>query len=521
MPQVRFESLASQHLERVNEYHYQTANGAIGISDADASALVTAWPIIRQRISRSVNEHEVSRTVDSLSARLEHFSIYMSLPNCQQCCTPWLRVMSGRSNAHETALLPLRGRNEIIPRLRTNVIRAIETIFSGVLNPSTSGGSTDDLAQAARRINAQRRRLDMQARNGWGPYRNMSEAKEPRNTSDFSAFIEKKRRQISRNANGLDIISSMPIARHGSLSSRRWGIEVECVASQGVDTPSGWSDKYDGSLTGEHYSTRGGEYTEEIKDFVIEPEECPATPYHGSYYRENHARYWIDPATCNSCGSVQITQDEYERITMSGEYADDEEGAREFVSPILKSFHSRGLEQLLGDIALRPSNDTPGIHVHVDAEGLTAKQIGAVVYSYGILEHYLKPMYRRETQEYCHEWEPSEIANAVRSAKSASRQTDVSYVTRYSTVNLQALQDHGTIEFRAMGPIYADMDATDSYEYLIKWASFVRELVTVAANDCPMKRWNTVRNADDILGIFEEFGREYTSAFALDTSYEE
>lgn len=171
---------------------------------------------------------------------------------------------------------------------------------------------------------------------------------------------------------------------------------------------------------------------------------------------------------------------------------------QEFVSPILHSFHSKGLEFLTDEMTDRPQNDSAGLHVHVEAKDLSAPQLGAIVFGYQIIEPLIKAAYQREKWQYC---EPRRAYDVLRLFKALSANEDSDYGTRYTTLNLQSLEEHGTIEFRAMGPVY-------EYEYLIRWASFCREMVNTAKNGAKAKDYQSVVDEASLRALFIKFGNE-------------
>jgi len=492
--------------------------GAITVTEA--AAIKREWYNVRRAQFLSSNaEERTTIGINSFARFLAANSIHMEsdIVYCT-CCVSHIRfslIVEGGRNAQILNLglrTPVRAR---IPHFGRAFVEGFEEIFAPIL------GTPPRVVRGGARLAAAARYQRLQRRNNWGQWSILAENHIPRrelakprsSTGNFTAFIEERSDVIAKDTR--NIIDMMPISPHGSLATRRWGIEVECVASQGVERPSGWNRKYDGSLSGEHYVPDDHGPT---KMFTIDPVNCPAHD-HSAWYREYYSSRYVEPENCEFCGEVELTQRQYDDIT--NDNVDTTDGAAEFVSPILSSYHSRGLESLLEQIALRPSNTTPGIHVHVDAADLNAKQVGAVVYLYGLLDQYLEPHYRREEREYCNSWDPAWVADAVKSAKKVTRKENVTYPTRYATVNLQALEDHGTIEFRAMGPVYAEMNAADSYLYLVRWASFVREIVQVASSGVPMKELNRIKNVDDLIDIFIKYGKEYNRSLEVSNAYEE
>lgn len=306
-------------------------------------------------------------------------------------------------------------------------------------------------------------------------------------------------------------LSEFVIPGHGTLSSRNWGIEVESGGARGVQAPVGWNRKYDGSLS----SAYDGRSTEE------HPGEEPLRPeghfdlhsetihHHGP---DNNGPCQNDPNpnfvpedNCDECAVWYEEHDEwqeaYDRYNDSYDSGDDDDDCAEFVSPILHSFHSKGLEKIVTALAENPQNDSAGVHVHVDAGDLTAQQIGGLVYGYNVLEPLLEQSYRRNTREYC---KPRPLSEVFSIEKQIEEGTDPrrNYLgDRYVSLNVNSLVSHGTIEFRAMGPVY-------DYEYLTRWAYLCRELVNAAKNGATRKDYMAVHNFTDLKNFLIRFGNE-------------
>lgn len=280
---------------------------------------------------------------------------------------------------------------------------------------------------------------------------------------DFEVYFSKIQNAMAFDS---DVLDFLPTIQPGQgESSRTWGIEIEVAGSRGIETPAGWDAVEDGSLE--------SPYAENTDNCECSCDDC--APEDG--YDQEHCMDY-------DCASQENYDD-----------------SREFVSPILKDMYSRGVTEICDGARFEPQNESAGVHIHVGSDGMTPKQIGGLVYAYGLLENMLATSYKREKRYYCRSLTPRNVTAVLNAARTATEKEDVSVLDRYVTVNVEALEKHGTIEFRAMGPVY------DS-EYLHKWALFVREMVNVAAADVPMKRWNTVKNFDDVLNIFREYGTE-------------
>lgn len=312
-------------------------------------------------------------------------------------------------------------------------------------------------------------------------------------SENFENFMRERRRELLTDEEN---ILDMPMSEHGTLTNLTWGIEVEAAGARGVYAPEGWDRKGDGSLRSAY----------DDGEAFIDPIDCPEND-HREYIEEENGEEvgnpdYVDEYWCSYCGEQE---------------ANDDDDTAEFVSPILHSFHSRGLEQLLSDLQNEPQNDSAGVHVHVGASHLTPKQVANVVLGYQLIEPIIEASYRRTLREYCRPRPTSDVHQLAKSAKSA-KVTHVSrnsyrdnesealyFGDRYHSVNLHSLRDHGTIEFRAMGPVY-------EYEHLIKWASFCREMVNSVANGAGPRQWAAVKNWDDLMALFAKYGVEYPNA---------
>lgn len=250
-------------------------------------------------------------------------------------------------------------------------------------------------------------------------------------------------------------------------SSRTWGIEVEVVANNYISgTPSGWDSKSDGSLSA---ATNGD-------DCECSCDDCEA----GEHY----------------CG--------YEECE-GGDTA-------EYVSPILRSTRSRGLNQLCTDLKGAPCNDTPGIHVHVGGDGLTVADFARLAVAYSAVSPFIEPLLHRNTREYCRDITTANIQHWLQVSRNVRRRVagqsdsplDAVHAqpdSRYVDLNFRAMENHGTVEFRAMGPYY-------NYDHLIKWAWFCREMVNVSTLDLPTSTWTSCKSLADVLKVLTTYGAE-------------
>lgn len=325
---------------------------------------------------------------------------------------------------------------------------------------------------------------------------------------NFEAFVR------SRPVDTEEHIMKLPFVPHGLSSSRRWGIEIEHPGARGVDAPAYWDAKGDGSLRSAYdgyVEVQDFEPYDEERSEMIHWAFCDSGNHdprietydttRREYIYEPNPEY-VDPRECEACGMVtRMVRVEPQTIRHHAQPGD----CTEFVSPILVSMHSNGLEKLLDDLAGKPTNSSAGVHVHVEADDLTSDQIATMVYGYDILEPILEASYRRDRRDFCERRGVDEVLDAARKAKSKDGDFDHYSGGRYRTLNTHSMADHGTLEFRAMGPVY-------EYEYLVRWAMLLRELVNSVANGATTKDFAKIKTWDDLVMFIAKFGKEYIRA---------
>ncbi len=306
-----------------------------------------------------------------------------------------------------------------------------------------------DLADAARSVDVQRKRVSLE---------------------NFSKYWTTLKQGIASRVDKDEVRASfntVPILPAGSKSSRTWGIEIETVQAQLTDRPRGWDQRHDGSLE----SMSGGDCT-----------------------------YDYCNCECDDCCDGEH----------DGCYVGDDSSCAEFVSPVLSHFNSDGLRQLCNDIGDAPCNTSPGIHVHVGADDLSTQDVARLVRTYSIVSPFLVELTRREVFGYCKDISTSNVAHWLSVARDTSRGSSKLTVSqavsnqpddRYRDLNTQAFNAHGTIEFRAMGPVY-------DYALLVRWAWLCRELVNISKLDLPDSLWRNVTSMADILNIVYQYGSE-------------
>lgn len=273
-----------------------------------------------------------------------------------------------------------------------------------------------------------------------------------------------------------EVVSSfktVPVLPAGTATSRTWGIEIETIHAELTSRPAGWDRRYDGSL-----SNDDGDSSE----CNCGCDDC---------YDDNHCQY----------------DDCY--------HGSDGGDCAEFVSPILNHFNSDGLRRLCDDLGNSSVNTTPGIHVHVGAGDLTIPDIARLARAYSVVSPFLWPLMDRQAFTYCQDVSSDNIAFWLAQARSQLKSGSLSPSfewlptqkvnnqpdNRYRDLNLQALSAHGTIEFRAMGPVY-------NYEHLVRWAWLCREMVNVAKLDLDPSIWTGVNSMADLVQVLRTYGQE-------------
>lgn len=311
-------------------------------------------------------------------------------------------------------------------------------------------------------------------------------------------------------------VPNLPFVPHGLSSSRRWGIEVESGGARGIEAPKHWERKYDGSLR----SAWDG--YKEVQDFEPFDEEvtewrpvsrCSVdhiieTTHYNSRTDEYDYRpnpNYVDPRECTECGEYTHTVHREPQTIVHQASGDD---CAEFVSPILVSMHSNGLKAITDELIKQPQNDSAGVHVHVEANDLTNAQVATLIFGYDILEPLLEESYQRESRRYCERRAPEQVLEAARKLRNGGKEIAANEVrggNRYVTLNTTALNAHGTIEFRAMGPVY-------DYDYLVRWAMLCRELVNLVAAGVTVSQFSRVKKWKDLTMLLAEYGKEYIRA---------
>lgn len=305
---------------------------------------------------------------------------------------------------------------------------------------------------------------------------------ETQRRENMASFIAEFQSSLTLDDNPLSLLEILP---HGTRASRTWGSEVEAVSAHGVYPPKGWKATGDGSLR-------------RVDDPVHDPDCIRMMPETSTYViRDSDDKIVSDTRYC-SCG------------------LETGDSLKEFVSPILHSYHSKGLEYLTTILGARSVNSSPGMHIHVSAMNAAGKvlnpsQVASLLYGYNLLEPLWSSEYGREDGSQSRWAKPHGSETLYRYAKKSKSDKllrdapamDYEGVDgdRYYAVNVLSLRKHGTVEFRAMGPRY-------EYEHMIRWAHFCREMVNLAEAGVTVSQWRKVRSFRDLLLMFAKYGKE-------------
>lgn len=272
----------------------------------------------------------------------------------------------------------------------------------------------------------------------------------------------------------LDAFVAFPILGRRAVnarSSRTWGVEIE-IATGGSLTP---------------------------------PSDLPPDPERYRYNAQNPYRGWTRHADSSVSGD-----------------------GSEWVSPILKHTYDAGLKHMLDQAKSHARHPSASMHVHVDVKdrdgvSMNSTHVSRLLEAYAMLSPIIAPVTQRDDdrmQRWCRPIDPHLLAEGwfkrdypekqkagqPKRGRSGVRTDPVDNARiaewqRYTAINLQSLSVHGTIEFRALGPVY-------SYEYVTRWAWMLRELCNYATTTLPLSAFAKCRHIGDVLAVLEPTARE-------------
>jgi len=130
-------------------------------------------------------------------------------------------------------------------------------------------------------------------------------------------------------------------------------------------------------------------------------------------------------------------------------------GGFEIVSPVLNG--EAGLAEVKKVARLLEAlgatvDQACGLHVHIDANGLTVDTVKKIVERYArheeAIDTFMPPSRRSDSNRYCHTLRSGCATDIIRSTASDTSRLASYQPGRYYKVNLQSLRLHGTVEFR-------------------------------------------------------------------------
>lgn len=248
------------------------------------------------------------------------------------------------------------------------------------------------------------------------------------------------------------------------LTSRTWGYEIEIADAKGVEAPFGIDKGEDGSL-------RSYESNDDCDC------DCDDCVYHDCDCDNCDSRN-TDPDHCNnsSCSSADMA----EFRTKNG----------------ISRLKHAGLFKLCKELSEVEAevNDTCGVHVHVYAHDLDAKQVANVLAGYKWLENIMAIIAGRDDVNYAKRIPVEYVKEAFkgRMPMDKPRAVNLTHIIGDSTYN------RGTIEFRQMA---GNHDA----EAITIWAWTVRGLVEVCKRGAELKNFMHVTDFNGLVELYAKF----------------
>ena len=192
--------------------------------------------------------------------------------------------------------------------------------------------------------------------------------------------------------------------------------------------------------------------------------------------------------------------------------AGDSYGTAEIVSPILRNLDSLKVVCEVLNGAGAHVNKSCGLHVHFGAADLTDGQIRRVVLNYARLEDVIDtimtPSRRGNRSNWCRTMRGygfDELYHNPNIDRRAMR--DVYGNDRYHKVNLEALRDHGTIEFRQHA-------GTTNFTKIENWVKFLAALITYSVNNETLVDANTIDEIPFITGAQKAYFKQRAAELA-------
>lgn len=187
---------------------------------------------------------------------------------------------------------------------------------------------------------------------------------------------------------------------------------------------------------------------------------------------------------------------EYWKIVSDISIKDPNKIGKEFVSPILFGNDGRRQIKTISQILFNnkaTTNQTCGLHVHIDAHNMDIEKIKKVIYIYykheKEIDKLIIPSRRANNYNYCQSL--NSIIDVIDSYDEIDKIID-EIPTRNLKVNISSIQRHNTIEFR-------QHHGTIDYNDIIHWVDLCQGIITWAESNlnCDYKLFDGLCLNDD------------------------
>jgi hypothetical protein len=184
-------------------------------------------------------------------------------------------------------------------------------------------------------------------------------------------------------------------------------------------------------------------------------------------------------------------------LSLDGGTAAERQYAFEIVSPVLQG--EAGLQEVkkVVDILYRSGatvNRTCGLHIHIDASGLTVDDVKTIVSRYATheeeIDKVMPPSRRLNNCRCAYSIKGSVASSVMRSSVRTTAELARATASRFMKVNLHPLRSYGTIEFRQHG-------GTVESDKIINWVRFLQSFVSRSVQ---ISRVNGGRRASRTVG---------------------
>lgn len=193
----------------------------------------------------------------------------------------------------------------------------------------------------------------------------------------------------------------------------------------------------------------------------------------------------------------KIVTDSSVSATGTGSYS-----GNEIVSPILQGEDGYAAVRLVCKTLTEAGarvGATCGLHVHHDANDLTADEVGRVVEMYAVNQNHINGLVSRSRRgsRWARNWSQYDIADLKAEIACGTDLKRKSW-DRYKTVNMDAYRKYGTLEFR-------QHQGTLSGDKIVAWVRFGQTMIEAART---MSTMDAANDLDGLLDVLVEAGLE-------------